>query len=313
MKIQVQRPFLSSEIIQSDVVEALQSVVPGSVQLVLTSPPYNIGKVYERGEKRTLKEYLEWLNPITKDLVDRLAPGGSLCWQVGNYVKDGEVFPLDVFFYQRFAELGLKLRNRIVWHFNFGLHAERRLSGRYETLLWFSKGDDYTFNLDPIRVPQLYPGKKHTKGRGGDRAGKPSGNPRGKNPSDVWTFSADEAFRIDPVWELPNVKSNHPEKTEHPCQFPSELAERCVLAFTKPGDVVLDPFCGVGTSVVAAMGHGRIGVGIDSSGDYVALARDRMARFEKGELPLRRAGQPVRKPKDGEAVARVPEDWLMSK
>ena len=246
MTIHIQRPISSSQVIQGDAETALSLIAPGSAQLVLTSPPYNIGKVYERGEKRTLTEYLEWLGPITEKLVERLSPGGSLCWQVGNYVKDGEVFPLDIFFYQRFVELGLKLRNRIVWHFNFGLHAERRLSGRYETLLWFSKGDNYTFNLDPIRVPQLYPGKRHAKGRGPEKAGTPSGNPKGKNPSDVWTFSAEEAFIIDPVWELPNVKSNHPEKTEHPCQFPSELAERCVLAFTKPGDVVLDPFCGVG-------------------------------------------------------------------
>lgn len=270
--IQIQRPLVTSQIIHSDAEDALSLIPPESVKLVLTSPPYNIGKVYERGEKRSLAEYLDWLGPITEKLVDRLAPGGNLCWQVGNYVKDGEVFPLDVFFYQRFAELGLKLRNRIVWHFNFGLHAERRLSGRYETLLWFSKGDQYTFNLDPIRVPQLYPGKRHAKGRGPGKAGRPSGNPKGKNPSDVWTFSAEDAFITDPVWEIPNVKSNHPEKTEHPCQFPSELAERCILAFTKPEDVVLDPFCGVGTSVIAAMGHGRIGVGVDSSEDYVDLA-----------------------------------------
>lgn len=301
--------FASSEIVEGDVTTELAKIAPGSVQLVLTSPPYNIGKIYERGEKRTLDEYLKWIEPISRALVSKLTPGGSLCWQVGNYVKDGELFPLDSFFYQSFSHLGLKLRNRIIWHFNFGLHAQRRLSGRYETLLWFTKGDDYTFNLDKIRVPQLYPGKLHSSRRG-NRAGTPSGNPMGKNPSDIWEFSAEQAFLTDAIWELPNVKANHPEKTEHPCQFPTELAERCILAFSESGDLVLDPFSGAGTTVVAATGHGRIGIGIDKSKEYVALSRERLSAFRNGELPLRRAGLTTRKPRDTERVARIPKAWL---
>jgi adenine-specific DNA-methyltransferase len=125
-----------------------------------------------------------------------LHPRGSICWQVGNHVDDGEVVPLDIVLYPIFKEHGLKLRNRIVWHFEHGLHCTKRLSGRYETILWFTKSNDYTFNLDPIRVPSKYPGKKHFKG---PRAGQLSGNPLGKNPSDVWIF--------------PNVKNNHVEKT----------------------------------------------------------------------------------------------------
>jgi len=303
------RSFSSSEIVEGDVATELAKIAPNSVQLILTSPPYNIGKIYERGEKRSLEEYLEWIEPVAAALVAKLAPGGSLCWQVGNYVKDGELFPLDAFFYQIFRTNKLNLRNRIIWRFNFGLHAQRRLSGRYETLLWFTKGDNYTFNLDNIRVPQLYPGKLHPSSKGG-RAGTPSGNPLGKNPSDIWEFSAEQAFLNDTIWELPNVKANHPEKTEHPCQFPSELAERCVLAFSKEGDVVLDPFSGAGTTVIAATGHGRIGVGIDKSADYVSLSRERLSAFRKGGLPLRRAGMPTRRPRDTEKVARVPDAWL---
>ena len=85
----------------------------------------------------------------------------------------------------------------------------------------------------------------------------------GKNPSDFWVFSSEEAFQEDLLWAVPNVKASHPEKTPHPCQFPSELAERCVLAFTDEGDTVLDPFVGAGTSVIAAIRHGRFGLGID--------------------------------------------------
>ncbi|MEQ1933716.1 MAG: site-specific DNA-methyltransferase [Fimbriimonadaceae bacterium] len=292
-----------------DANEILNSIAPESIKLVLTSPPYNIGKIYERGPTQTLDEYLIWLRPIASKLVEKLSPGGNLCWQVGNYVKDGEVFPLDIFFYRIFADLGLKLRNRVIWHFNFGLHAQQRLSGRYETLLWFSKGDDYLFNLDAVRVPQLYPGKRHSADKG-DLAGKPSGNPLGKNPSDVWEFSGEEAFKRDAIWELPNVKAKHPEKTAHPCQFPSELAERCILAFSNPGDSVLDPFSGAGTTAVAADGHRRIGIGIDKSEEYVALSKKRLASLRRGDLPLRRASRPVRKPLDGESVARVPSEWL---
>ena len=72
--------------------------------------------------------------------------------------------PLDTALYPIFKSHGLRLRNRIVWHFEHGLHSSRRLSGRYETISWFTKTDDYTFNLDPIRVPSKYPNKRHFQG-----------------------------------------------------------------------------------------------------------------------------------------------------
>ena len=151
-----------------------------------------------------------------------------------------------------FKNAGFRLRNRIVWHFGHGLHASKRLSGRYETLLWFSKTDNYTFNLDEIRVPSKYPGKRSFKGA---NKGELSGNPLGKNPSDFWDDIKDDDDKL--VWEIPNVKANHPEKTAHPCQFPVELAERCVLALTNNKDIVFDPFVGSGSSAVASIMHGR--------------------------------------------------------
>src|SRR5262249_45679680 len=90
-----------------------------------------------------------------------------------------------VYFYDIFKDAGFKLRNRIIWHFEHGLHASKRFSGRYETILWFTKSEDYTFNLDSVRVPSKYPGKLHYKG---EKRGLPSGNPLGKNPSDLWTI-----------------------------------------------------------------------------------------------------------------------------
>ena len=124
--------------------------------LAVTSPPYNIGKEYERENKFSFDEYLAWQDEVIAALVPKLKKSGSICWQVGNYIKDGESFPLDIFLYQSFKNRGLKLRNRIIWKFNFGLNSTARLSGRYETVLWFTKSDNYKFNLDPIRVTQLY-------------------------------------------------------------------------------------------------------------------------------------------------------------
>ena len=274
----------------------------------MTSPPYNIGKEYERDQRLTLQEYLDWLEPIVDKLCAKISNDGHICWQVGNYVSKGQVFPLDYYFYNMLTARGFQLRNRIIWHFNFGLHANRRFSGRYETLLWFSRSDKYFFNLEPVLVPQLYPGKRHAAGKG-ERAGKPSGNPKGKNPSDFWTFDANEKFFEQPIWDLPNVKANHPEKTIHPCSFPSELVERCVLALTKPGDLVLDPFVGTGTTVIAAAMHGRTGIGIDKSEQYIELARKRLEDQGNGSLVTRPLGAPVRRPKSGTRVATIPKEW----
>lgn len=272
------------------------------VQLVVTSPPYNIGKSYE--VRVEIDTYLRVQERVVDELIRVLKVGGSVCWQVGNYVEDAEIYPLDVFFYPLFKSRGLRLRNRIVWHFEHGLHATKRYSGRYETLLWFTKGDEYTFNLDAVRVPAKYPGKTHFKG---PKQGKPSGNPLGKNPSDVWRLMADEWE--GGMWNIPNVKANHPEKTIHPCQFPVELAERCVLAATNPGDWVLDPYCGVGSSLLAGVKHERRVLGCDKEADYTAVAEQRIREFQAGTLRLRPLGKPVHQPTGREKVARRPEEW----
>ena len=247
------------------------------VKLVVTSPPYNLGKDYE--SRAPLDSCLEAQAAVIEECVRLLHPQGSICWQVGNYVQNGEIIPLDTVLYPIFRGLGLKLRNRIVWHFGHGLHCSKRLSGRYETINWWTKSDDYTWHLDPIRVPSKYPGKRHFKG---PNAGKLSGNPKGKNPSDVWMF--------------PNVKSNHPEKTIHPCQFPVELAERLVLSMTDEGDAVLDPYMGVGSSVIAALKHGRAAYGCDVIPEYVDIARERVRLLYAGTLKTRPMDKPIYDP-----------------
>lgn len=260
-----------------DVLDYLGQIRSESVQLVVTSPPYNVGKVYER--RTTYDKYLAWQTEVIAELVRTLAPGGSICWQVGNGIDKGEVIPLDAVFYPVFKGLGLKMRNRIIWSFGHGLHASKRFSGRHESILWFTKGDNYTFNLDTVRVPSKYPMKRHFKG---PRKGELSGNPLGKNPGDVW--------------DIPNVKSNHLEKTSHPCQFPVGLVERLVLALSNEGDTVLDPFMGSGSTAIAAVKNGRRGIGVDNVPEYVRIAKDRLDLLEKGQLRTRPLDQPIYQP-----------------
>jgi adenine-specific DNA-methyltransferase len=260
-----------------DCLNLLKTIPDETLQLVVTSPPYNIGKEYEK--KLHLDLYLEQQAQVITECVRALSPRGSICWQVGNYVDKGAIIPLDTVLYPIFSNLGLRMRNRIIWHFEHGLHCSRRFSGRYETIIWFTKSDDYTFNLDPVRVPQKYPGKKHFKG---PKVGQYSGNPLGKNPGDLWI--------------IPNVKSNHVEKTEHPCQFPVELIERLVLSLTDEGDWVLDPFLGTGTSIIAAIRHGRRGVGADTVSKYIKLARQRIQQEIEGTLRTRPMDRPIYDP-----------------
>jgi adenine-specific DNA-methyltransferase len=286
-----------------DTLNQLKSLPTGRFKLVVSSPPYNIGKSYEK--QVSLNEYLDWQKEVVKEMYRITADDGSIVWQVGNYVDNGEVYPLDIYFYPLFKELGMQLRNRIIWHFDHGLHASKRFSGRYEVLLWFSKSNNYTFNLDPVRIPSKYPGKLHYKG---EKAGQPSGNPLGKNPSDYWRIICQEWE--DGRIEIPNVKSNHPEKTEHPCQFPIELIERCVLALTNENDWVLDPFAGVGSSAIAAIKHNRRAMVIDRDERYNEISLERIKAFQNGTLKIRPLGKPVHKPTGKEKVAQVPEQWI---
>lgn len=262
-----------------DCLDLLHRIPDESMQLIVTSPPYNIGKEYEK--KLKLKTYLDQQAAVIRECVRTLSPHGSICWQVGNYVSNGSIIPLDTVLYPFFTELGLTMRNRIIWHFEHGLHCSKRFSGRYETIIWFTKTKDYVFNLDPVRVPQKYPGKKYFKG---PKAGKYSCNPLGKNPGDLWV--------------IPNVKSNHVEKTEHPCQFPVELIERLVLSMTNEDDWVFDPFLGTGTTIIAAIRHNRRGVGAETVSKYVDVARDRIEQEMAGTLRTRPMHKPVYDPEE---------------
>lgn len=269
-----------------DCLEFMQSIPDESTQLIITSPPYNIGKEYE--DDLDIDVYKKQQIAIIKECTRILKPEGSICWQVGNYVNNGEIIPLDILLYDSFKSNGLKMRNRIIWHYGHGLHCTNRFSGRYETINWFTKSDDYVFNLDPIRVPQKYPGKRHFRG---PNKGEYSGNPKGKNPSDVW--------------DIPNVKANHVEKTEHPCQFPVALVQRLVLSMSNEGDLVLDPFLGAGTTAVAAIINNRRAAGAEIVEKYYYLAVKRVRQAAAGKLKVR-PDKPVYKPPQNVGLTKNP-------
>lgn len=298
--------------LKQDAREFLKSLPDGSVKLIITSPPYNIGKEYET--PTALPQYLENLKPILAELYRVLADDGSICWETGNYIDPAtsEVYPLDVYFYPLFKAHGLQMRNRIIWHFGHGLQCEKRFSGRYETILWFTKSDRYIFNLDDVRIPAKYPGKRAYKGA---NKGKLSGNPNGKNPEDVWQATIDRLYDDWDccVWDIPNVKSRHPEKTIHPCQFPIELVERCVLALTDEDDIVYDPFAGVGSSLIAALKNNRRAYGTELVQEYIDVGLERIKKLSEGTLKTRPVYQKIYQPSGNDKVSTYPTEWLESR
>jgi adenine-specific DNA-methyltransferase len=276
---------LKNVIFPGDCIDLLARVPDGTVDLVVSSPPYNVGKEYE--SKVGLEEYLTQQTKVLAECARVLKPTGSIFWQVGTYVDATRHIPLDLKLFPILEGFGLLPRNRIVWIRPHGLHATRKFSGRHETILWFAKSDDYKFSLDPIRVPQKYPDKKHWKG---DNHGKLSCDPMGKNPGDVWAFR--------------NVRHNHEEHTVHPAQFPEDLIERILMATTDSDDVVLDPYMGVGTVAVVAKRWGRVFLGAELDADYLTVAEQRLTGVpdEKGNFPNLRS---LREYADKEGIADV--------
>ncbi|WP_270815386.1 DNA-methyltransferase [Hungatella effluvii] len=279
-----------------DCLELLKSLPNESVDLVVTSPPYCMGKAYEdpHDDIETFKK--QHIN-IFNELYRVVKKGGSVCWQVGYHVSDKCVVPLDYIIYNIFTSMSDKLdspfvlRNRIIWTFGHGLNSTNRFSGRHETIMWFTKGKQTIFNLDEVRVPQKYPGKRSYKG---PNKGQLSGNPLGKNPSDIW--------------DIPNVKAKHIEKTDHPCQFPVAIPQRLIKALTTPNGLVLDPFMGSGTTGVAAIVENRRFVGAEIQKEYYNISVNRLNEAVNGNAKIRE-DKPVAKPNKNSAVAKLPEEF----
>ena len=272
----------------------LPTLESASVDLVVTSPPYFIGKEYDYSSHIT--DFERTILTLIPEIERILKPGGSVCWQVGNYVSQNAIIPLDYVAAKAMSTTSaFRLRNRIIWTYSHGTNERKRFSGRHETILWYTKGDSYYFDLDAVRIPQKYPGKRHYKG---PRKGNYSGNPLGKNPGDHWDFGA--------IWEIPNVKANHVEKTKHPCQYPIALVRRIVLALCPVGGTVLDPFFGSGTTAVASLFDGRHFVGCEIVQKYLSIAESRIETLLRGELRFR-DDIPIQQPSVEDKLAIRPD------
>ena len=279
-----------------DCSDLLKQLPDDKVDLIVTSPPYCMGKAYEDPHD-DIETFKRQHRDIFPDLYRVVKPGGSICWQVGYHVSNKCVVPLDYIVYEIFTSMSQELdypfilRNRIVWTFGHGLNSTTRFSGRHEIILWFTKGNQSVFNLNNIRIPQKYPGKRSYKG---PKKGQLSGNPMGKNPSDVW--------------DIPNVKANHVEKTDHPCQFPVAIPQRLIKALTNENGLVLDPFMGSGTTGVAALIEGRRFIGAEIQKNYFDISVGRITDVANGKAKVRE-DKPAAEPNPNASVATLPDEF----
>lgn len=258
-------------VVHGDALELLKELEDGSVDLTVTSPPYNIGKEYER--VLPLNEYLDWC-ALWMQEIHRVTKANGAFWLNLGYVEvpaRAKALPLVYLLWDR---IPFYVVQEVVWNYGAGVACRQRFSPRNEKFLWCVKDPkDYVFNLDDVRDPDVkYPNQK--------KNGKLRCNPLGKNPSDVWLF--------------PKVTSgadrSSPERTAHPAQYPIAVVERIIRASSNEGDLVLDPFMGSGSTAEAAMRSGRRSLGFEILPEYLGIVEERLGRVETELDAHRRQG-----------------------
>lgn len=256
-----------NQIIQGDSIQVLNDGPEGWIDLVFADPPFNIGYLYHGyHDQRDDKDYLnfsrDWMGAVHRSL----KPTGSF------YLAIGDEYVADLCVIAR-RELGFHLRNWIIWHYTFGQQPKHKFARSHTHILYFTKSEkEFTFNADAVRVASarqtIYADSR--------------ANPKGKLPDDVWVLRPQEAPKPlfdegGDTWNVSRVCGTFKEREGwHGCQMPLGVLQRIVKASSNPGDVVLDPFNGSGTTVVAAATLGRNYVGIDQSEEYVRHAKARL-------------------------------------
>jgi len=254
------------EIWLGDSIAWLNSVEPQSVDLLFADPPYNIKKA-EWDTFESQQEYVTWSLRWIEQAARVLKPSGTLYVCGFSEILADLRLPASRFF------RGCRW---LVWHYKNKANLGDDWGRSHESILHFRKGHDFTFNTDDVRIPYgehtlKYPAHPQAEtsqyGNGGvhkDRIWQP--HPRGAKPKDVL--------------EIPTTCNGMHEKTPHPTQKPEELLRRFVLASSSPGDLVIDPFLGSGTTVVVAEQLGRRWKGCDLSAEYCQWASDRVELVE---------------------------------
>lgn len=248
------------ELLHGDCLELMKDIPDGSVDLIVTSPPYNIGKVYKTyKDNLELEDYLSWCDSWLNELKRIVKEDGSI-WINTGYLKIGvnETRPLTYEFYNL---MNLPLIQEVVWHYEGGMSYKKRFTHRTERWQWFSKNPkSVTFNLDEVRDLSL------------NRTKDKRNHPLGKNPTDYWYFN-----------RVVGGRGKSKEKTEHPAQFPIEMIERIIKACSNTDDIVLDNFMGSGTTGVACKNLNRNFIGIELDETYFNIAKE---RIEKNEVAV---------------------------
>ena len=265
-----------NDVIQGDCVNRLAELPDACVDLAFADPPFNIGYEYDHYDDRRKKtDYLDWSEKWLAAVRRILKPTGTFYVAIGDeYVAELKV---------RLDALGLTMRNWIVWHYTFGVNCTKKFNRSHAHLLYYVVDPKrFTFNADAIRVPSA---RQTTYA---DRRA----NPVGKLPDDTWVLRPQEDEQFfrpeDDTWYVARVCGTFKERGTHPCQMPLALLERIVRVSSNPGDLVLDPFAGSGTTLVAAKKLGRDYLGIELSKNYATRVRDRLKRVAVSEEPTER-------------------------
>ncbi len=250
-------PELAAEgVFVGDAADFLSRLAPGSVDLLIADPPYNKGKDFGNNRDRR-SDYEAW-TARWLDLAKRsLAADGSI-YVCSAWERSGLV--------QRLLEERFVVRNRITWKRDKGRGARANWKNNHEDIWFATAGDCYTFNLEAVKVrkPVIAP-YRDAAGRPKDWTESAAGRHRMTHPSNIWTDL------VVPFWSM------H-ENTPHPTQKPERLVERILQASSRPGDLVVDPFLGSGTTAVVARRLERRFAGVDLNPDYVRLAMKRLSR-----------------------------------
>jgi DNA modification methylase len=271
-----------------DAEQVLSSWPSRFVDLCVTSPPYfqlrDYGHEAQIGLEETPDEYVRRLLAVLAQVGRVLRPGGSLYLNLSDTYRGKSLLGIPWRVARELTDRGWYLRNAIVWYKPYGLPSaiKDRLTNRYEFVFHLTRSRRYFFDLDPIRIPNSSRRQRMTgpvrrgaqglaHGPGLLVAGNFIPNPRGKNPGDVWTIGPETRPKQYIVTG----------QTTHFAPFPEELARRPILAASQPGDVVLDPFIGSGTTALVAARLGRRFLGVELVPSYAKLAA---ARLRHGEL-----------------------------
>lgn len=277
-----------NQVYTGDSLQLLAEVPKAAIDLVFADPPFNIGYEYDRyDDSRAKEDYLHWTESWLKQVQRVLKPTGSLFVAIGDeYAAEMKI---------RLDALGLTMRNWIIWHYTFGVNCKRKFNRSHAHIFYYVMNPkQFTFNPEGIRVPSA---RMTTYA---DRRA----NPVGKLPDDTWVLRPQETdlhFAPDSdTWSVSRVCGTFKERTSHPCQMPEALLERIVRVASNPGEIVLDPFAGSGTTLAVAKKLGRKYVGFELSEQYAAGIEDRLDAIK--DVPTNQVKAKPRTPRKGRTL-----------